>query len=57
MKPLKVINLIWLLVKILFSKGNVFIYYHVVGGAKDCPLEVECIEKRKTMLGDKFTIY
>ena len=57
MKPLKVISLIWLLVKILFSKGNVFIYYHVVGGAKDCPLEVECIEKRKTMLGDKFTIY
>lgn len=58
MKQLRILNLIWLLIKIFFIKGNDFIFYHCCHeGSKDCPLEVEGIEIRKTLVGDKITIY
>lgn len=58
MKQLKILNLIWLLIKILCIKGNDFIFYHCCHeGSEDCPLEVEGIEIRKTLVGDKITIY
>ena len=57
MKQLKIINAIWQLIKILFRHGNVPLFYHCIGGAGDVPMEVEKIEIRKTMLGDKVTFY
>jgi len=57
MKQIKIIDLVWLLVKILFIHGNAPVFYHAIGGAKDCPMEVEEIEIRKTMFGNKVTIY
>uniref|UniRef100_A0A6M3IMC0 Uncharacterized protein n=1 Tax=viral metagenome TaxID=1070528 RepID=A0A6M3IMC0_9ZZZZ len=56
-KQLKVMGLIWLFIRILFSRGNVPVYYHCPESAMDCPLEVEGIEIRETLLGDKVTIF
>jgi len=58
MKPLKIINLVWILVRIFFKYGNVMVYYHVIGGAKDVPIEVEAVEIRRTLSrGNLVTIY
>jgi len=39
--------------------GNVGVYYHCVSeyGCFDCPLEVEGVEVRKSLIEDKITIY
>ncbi len=57
MKQLKITNTIWFLIKILFRHGNVQLFYHCIGGAKDVPMEVEQIEIRNTLLGNKVTIF
>ena len=54
---IRIVRLIWLLIKMLSRKGNALVYYHCIGGAWDCPLEVEGIEIRSTLLGDKVTVY
>ena len=55
MTQLKVIDVIFLLIKILVLKGNVPLYYHLPG-YDDVPLEIEGIEIRHTY-EDKMTIY
>ena len=57
MKQLRIINLVWILIKILYRKGNVLIFYHAIGGCKDVPMEAETVEIRETLLGDKVTIF
>lgn len=58
MKQLTIISLIWLLIKMVFKEGNDYVYYHCCHkDSFDCPLEVEGIEIRKTLVGNKITIY
>ena len=57
MKQLRIFDLILILMKTYFRKGNVLVFYHCIGGAKDVPVEVEEVEIRETLLGDKVTIY
>jgi len=57
MKQLKITTLIWMLIKLLFARGNNIVFYHCCGGVKDCPMEIEGIEVRETLTGDKITIY
>jgi len=57
MKQLKIIKLIYLLIKMLFIHGNLPVFYHCIGGAKDVPIEIEEVEVRNTLLGKKITMY
>ena len=60
MKQIKVIKLILLLLKILITRGNALVFYHMCGrpDSFDYPMEVEGIAIRKPQyLEERVTIY
>jgi hypothetical protein len=61
MKHLRVLMLMWRLMKIFFRYGNQEIYYHVCGSigedAYDVPMDAENVEVRLTRCGPKVTIW
>ena len=60
-RQIKVLQLIWGLIKILFRHGNQEVYYHICGSlgkdAWDCPMEAEGLSIRMTKNGKKLTIW
>jgi hypothetical protein len=55
----RVLGLIWGLIRILFRHGNQEIYYHICGyhDAWDVPMEAEGIGVRMTNTGKKVTLW
>lgn len=61
LQPIRILGLIWRLLRILFQYGNQEIYYHLCGtvgdGSYDVPMEAENVEVRLTNCGPKVTIW
>lgn len=61
LKEMRLLTLLWLLLKIFFRYGNREVYYHVCGSlgenAYDCPMEAENVEVRLSNCGPKVTIW
>jgi len=44
-KQIKLLQLLWALIKIFFRKGNIYIFYHVCHpNSHDCPMEAKGVE-------------
>jgi len=57
-KQIRLLRLIWRLVKIFFRYGNQEIYYHICGSNSwDVPMEAENVEIRQTLTGPHVTIW
>jgi hypothetical protein len=58
-KNLRLLTLIWRMVKIFFRYGNQEIYYHICGSSGDweVPMEAENVEVRLTGCGPKVTLW
>jgi hypothetical protein len=57
---IKILDLIWGLIRVLFRHGNQEIYYHICGGnydTWDVPIEAEGIGVRMTNMGKKVTLW
>ena len=56
---MKILTLIWRLVKIFFRYGNQEVYYHIcsANGAYDVPMDAENVEVRLTNTGPHVTIW
>jgi hypothetical protein len=61
LKNLKLLTLMWRLLKIFFRYGNQEIFYHICGSlGKDCydvPMDAENVEVRLTKCGPKVTLW
>ena len=60
-KDMKLLTLVWLLLKIFIRYGNQEIYYHVCGSigehCYDVPMEAENVEVRLSDCGPKVTLW
>ena len=58
-KDMRLLTLMWRLLKIFFRYGNQEIYYHICGSgsAYDVPMNAENVEVRLSNCGPKVTIW